>query len=52
MTSIAPAVAMIAVFSLTAGGIHLLRGGRDRRKGALMLTCAAVILGNVMIWTW
>lgn len=51
MTNLAPAVAMIAVFALTAGGIHLLRGGRDRRKGGLMLACAAVILGNVVIWT-
>jgi hypothetical protein len=51
LTGLAPAVAMIAVFALTAGGIHLLRGGRDRRKGGLMLACAAVILGNVLIWT-
>ena len=51
MTGLAPAVAMIAVFALIAGGIHLLRGGRDRKKGALMLACAAVILGNVAIWT-
>ena len=51
MTGLAPAVAMIAVFALTAGGILLLRGGRDRRKGGLMLACAAVILGNVLIWT-
>ena len=42
---------MIAVFVLTGGGIYLLRGGRDRRKGGLMLACAAVILGNVLIWT-
>ena len=51
MSNLAPAVAMIAVFSLTLGGIHLLRGGRDRKKGGLMLACAAVILGNVVIWT-
>lgn len=51
MTGLAPAVAMIATFALTAGGIHLLRGGRDRRKGWLMLACAVVILGNVLIWT-
>ena len=51
VTSLAPVVAMIAVFALTGGGIHLLRGGRDRKKGGLMLACAAVILGNVVIWT-
>ncbi len=51
MTNLAPAVAMIAVFALTAGGIHMLRAGRERKKGGLMLACAAVILGNVVIWT-
>ena len=51
VTGLAPAVAMIAVFALTAGGIYLMRGGRDRGKGGLMLACAAVILGNVVIWT-
>lgn len=51
MTGLAPAVAMIAVFALTVGGTYLLRDGRDRRKGGLMLACAAVILGNVVIWT-
>lgn len=51
MTGLAPAIAMIAVFALLAGGLYLLRGGRDRRKGGLMLACAAVILGNVLIWT-
>ena len=51
MTGLAPAVAMIAVFALTVGGVYLLRGGRDRKKGGLMLACAAVILGNVILWT-
>ncbi len=51
MTTLAPAVAMLAVFALSLGGLHLLRGGRDRKKGGLMLACAAVILGNVLIWT-
>jgi hypothetical protein len=52
LTSILAAVMMIAVFALTWGGIHLLRRSRaDRIKGVLMLVCAAVILGNVLIWT-
>ncbi|SOB87617.1 hypothetical protein SAMN06297144_2752 [Sphingomonas guangdongensis] len=50
MANVAPAVAMLAVFALTAGGFYLLRG-RDRTKGTLMLVCAAVILANVAIWT-
>jgi hypothetical protein len=51
MNNLAPALAMLAVFALAGGGIHLIAKGRDRRKGALMLACAAVILGNVLIWT-
>ncbi|MES2337582.1 MAG: hypothetical protein V4537_05750 [Pseudomonadota bacterium] len=51
MTNLAPAIAMLAVFALTFGGIRMLRSAGDRRKGALMLVCAAVILGNVAIWT-
>ena len=51
MNGLAPAVAMIGVFALAAGGIYLIAKGRDRRKGVLMLACAAVILGNVVIWT-
>lgn len=42
-------IMMLAVFALTAGGIVLIR--RDRRKGILMLVAAAVLLGNVAIWT-
>ena len=48
---LAPAVAMIAVFALAFGGVFLIAKRRDRRKGGLMLACAAVILGNVLIWT-
>lgn len=51
MTGLAPAIAMLAVFALLAGGIYLIAGKRERRKGVLMLVCAAVILGNVAIWT-
>lgn len=51
LNGLAPAVAMIAVFALTGGGLYLLTRGGDRRKGALMLACALVILGNVVIWT-
>lgn len=50
MGSVAPAIAMLAVFALVWGGVYLLRG-RDRTKGTLMLVCAAVILANVAIWT-
>jgi len=52
MQTLAPTLAMLAVFALTVGGIHLLRTRRsERTKGVLMLVCAAVILGNVLVWT-
>ena len=51
MQSLASAIAMLAVFALTWGGVHLIAKRRDRTKGLLMLVCALVILGNVLIWT-
>ncbi|WP_380874765.1 hypothetical protein ACFB49_01210 [Sphingomonas sp. DBB INV C78] len=51
ISGIAPAIAMIAVFALIGGGIYLLRTGRDRRKGVLMLIAAVVLFGNVLLWT-
>ncbi|WP_326525115.1 hypothetical protein [Sphingomonas sp.] len=51
MQTLAPTIAMLAVFALTWGGIYLIVKQRDRKKGALMLACALVILGNVLIWT-
>jgi hypothetical protein len=47
----APAIAMLGVFACLIGGVGLIRGGRDRRKGVLMLIMAAVLIGNVLIWT-
>jgi hypothetical protein len=41
----------IASFLLGAGGIYLAATGRDRKKGALMIVAAAVLLGNVLILT-
>jgi hypothetical protein len=46
----APAIAMLGCFACVGGGVALLRRG-DRRKGVLMLVMAAVLLGNVLIWT-
>jgi len=45
-------IAMFAVFALAAGGAWLVLKARDRRRGALMLVAALVLLGNVLIWTW
>lgn len=42
-------IAVLAMFALVWGGIHTWRGG-DRTKGVLMLICALVLLGNLLIW--
>ena len=44
-------VMMLAAFALAGGGLYLIVTGRDRRKGALMLVAAAVMVGNVLVWT-
>lgn len=54
MTGAAPllmSLLMLAAFALSAGGLWLIAKGRDRRKGALMLVAALVMLGNVLVWT-
>lgn len=47
----APAVAMLAAFACLIGGGVLIAKRRDRRKGVLMVVMAAVLVGNVLIWT-
>ena len=54
MTGLGPftlSILMIAAFLLTGGGLYLILGRRDGRKGLLMLLAAAVMVGNVLIWT-
>lgn len=43
-------IAMLASFGLIIGGVVLIRRG-DTRKGVLMIVAAAVLVGNVLIWT-
>jgi hypothetical protein len=50
-TSGAMALAMIAAFILAAGGVKLMFSPEDRGRGLLMLAAAAVLVGNVLIWT-
>ena len=46
------AVAMLAAFALTGfGARQVWRGGEGRFKGVLMLIMAAVLVGNVLVWT-
>ncbi|WP_380787188.1 hypothetical protein [Sphingomonas sp. R86521] len=47
----APAIAMLGAFACLIGGGVMIARKRDRRKGILMLVMAAVLIGNVAIWT-
>ncbi len=47
--SILLSLATCGVILLAWGGWRTIRRG-DRQKGVLMLVCAAVVLGNVLIW--
>ena len=51
LDTLAPAIAMLAVFALAGVGARLAWRGTERRKGVLMLVMAAVLLGNVVVWT-
>jgi len=41
-------IAVVAMFALVWGGVRLLRS--DRTKGVLMIVCALVLFGNLLIW--
>lgn len=41
---------LIAAVVLVWGGVTMIRKG-DRTKGVLMIVCAVVLVGNVLIWT-
>lgn len=45
------AIAMIAAFLLIGGGIKLALQREHRSRGLLMILAAAVLIGNVLIWT-
>lgn len=47
----APTLAMLACFACLIGGVRLIQQRRDKRKGVLMIVLAAVLLGNVLIWS-
>ena len=44
-------ILMVAAFALAGGGVYLVTGRRDPKKGTLMLVAAAVLVANVLIWT-
>jgi len=43
---------MLGMFACLLGGGYLIAKQRDVKKGVLMLIMAAVLLGNVLIWTF
>ena len=49
--AVAMAVAMLAAFALAIGGVRLAMRREDRKRGVLMLVAAAVLVGNVLVWT-
>ncbi|WP_242139053.1 hypothetical protein [Sphingomonas sp. TREG-RG-20F-R18-01] len=49
--SLAPAIAMLAAFACLIGGVRMIWRRSDGRKGVLLLVTAAVLVGNVAIWT-
>ncbi len=51
ITWLAVAIAIVAIFALGAGGSWMITGRKDRQRGVLMIICALVILGNVLLWT-
>jgi hypothetical protein len=50
MTSFVLSIAVLTAFALVAGAVVLLRRGL-RKQPVLMLILAAVMLGNVVIWS-
>ena len=44
-------LAVLAAFALLGGGAYLLVMRRDGKRGTLMLVAAAVLFGNVLVWT-
>lgn len=44
-------ILVLATFALVAGGAYLLIKRRERKQGVLMLIAAAVLFGNVLVWT-
>lgn len=51
MGEAAPAIAMLGFFACLIGGGWMVASRRDVKRGVLLLVMAAVLLGNVLIWT-
>jgi high-affinity Fe2+/Pb2+ permease len=51
IASAALSLGVIAAFALIGGGLYLLIRQRNLKQGLLMLMAAAVLIGNVLVWT-
>ena len=51
ISNAALSLAVLASFALVGGAIYLLVKKRNVKQGLLMLLAAAVLLGNVAVWT-
>ena len=51
IASAAPAIGMLGAIACVVGGGYLIATRRDRKKGALLLVMAVVLVFNVLIWT-
>jgi len=49
--AVAMAVAMLAAFVLAIGGTRIALRPAERKRGLLMILAAAVLVGNVLVWT-
>ena len=52
LNAAAPGIAMLGFFACLIGGGAMVVRRQSRMKGVLMLVMAAVLLANVVIWTW
>ncbi len=44
-------ILVLATFALVGGGAYFLIKRKERKQGVLMLIAAAVLFGNVLVWT-
>ncbi|MGF1550150.1 MAG: hypothetical protein ACFBQW_06415 [Sphingomonadaceae bacterium] len=51
MADLLLSIITLAAFALGIGGILLVTRRGETKRGLLMLAAAAVMLGNVLIWT-
>ena len=44
-------ILVLAAFAFVGGAAYLLVKRKERKQGVLMLIAAAVLFGNVLVWT-